>query len=121
MGVHDKFLPMVQRLLKKHGRTVTFIELNDAGTLPWEGASGTKRSVSATGCFVEPDSLQRLGLGVRIEDLIQRSKRIFLSPGPAALDGFNQVLDEGQYYTITGMESLRPGATTLLHFVGLDR
>jgi hypothetical protein len=125
MAVHDKFVALAQRLLTKHGRTVTLIELNDVGALPWEGpanpTAAPKRSLQIAGCFVEPDSLQRLGLGVRIEDLVQRSKRIFLSPGPLALDAYNQVLDEGQYFTITGMETLRPGVTTILHFVGTDR
>jgi hypothetical protein len=125
MGVHDKFLSMVNRLLTKHGRTVTLIELNDVGALPWEGATAPaaapKRSLVTKGCFVEPDSLQRLGLGTHIEELVQRSKRIFLAPGPAVLEGFNQVIDEAQYYTITGMETLRPGTTTLLHFVGVNR
>jgi hypothetical protein len=125
MAVHDKFLALVNRRLTKHGRTVTFIELNDVGALPWEGpadpTAAPKSSLVTVGCFVEPDSLQRLGLGVRIEDLVQRSKRIFLAPGPAVLKGYNQVLDEGEYYTITGTETLRPGTTTLLHFVGTDR
>lgn len=125
MGVHDKFLPMIQRLLKKHGRSVTFVELNDVGSLAWEGAAdptaAPKRSLSLFACFVEPDSLQRLGLGTRVEELVQRSKRICLVPGAGQLVGFNQVLDEGEYYTITGMEALRPGTTMLLHFVGVDR
>lgn len=125
MGTHDKFLPMIQRLLLKNGRSVTFIKLNTVGAFAWEGPADPRTppalSVAATGCFVEPDSLQRLGLSTKIEELIQRSDRIFLSPGTQVLDGFNEVLDEGKYYHITGMESLRPGTTTLLHFVGLKR
>lgn len=125
MGVHDKFLPMIQRLLTKHGRSVTFIELATAGNLPWEGPvdprSPPKRSLTASACFVEPDSLQRLGLGTRIENLVQRSDRICITPGAGLDEKFNEALDEGRYYTITGVETLRPGTTTLLHFVGTKR
>lgn len=125
MGTHDKFLPMILRQLKKNGRDITFIELATAGAFAWEGPadprSSPKRTLVTTGCFVEPDSLQRLGLSTKIEELIQRSDRICLVPGEAVLDDYNEILDEGQYYSITGMESLRPGTTTLLHFVGAKR
>lgn len=128
MGTHDKFLPMILRLLTKNGRAVTFIELGTNGGLPWEGPvdpRGTpNRSLVTVGCFVEPDSLQRLGLSMKVEELIQRSDRICLVPGPAVLDNYNEILDEGQYYSIVapkGIETLRPGTTTLLHFVGVKR
>ena len=126
MGTHDKFLPMIQRLLAKNGRSVTFIELETAGAVPGEGPADPrnppKRSLGATACFVEPDSLQRLGISTKLEELIQRSDRICLVPGSVGvLDGYNEVFDEGSYYSITGMETLRPGTTTLLHFVGVKR
>lgn len=125
MGTHDRFLPMILRLLTKNGRPVTFIELAAAGAVPWEGPADPRgspaRVLTTVGCFVEPDSLQRLGLSTKVEELIQRSDRICLVPGAAVLDDFNEILDEGQYYSITGLETLRPGTTTLLHFVGVKR
>jgi hypothetical protein len=126
MGTHDKFLPMIQRLLAKNGRPVTLIELETAGAVPGEGPADPrnppKRSLTTVGCFVEPDSLQRLGISTAFEELLQRSKRICLVPGSAGvLDGYTEILDESKYYGISGIETLRPGTTTLLHFVGTKR
>lgn len=125
MGAHDKFLPTIQRLLKKHGRTVTFIELETAGAFPGEGPADPrnppKRSLTVFCTFVEPDSLQRLGIGTELDQLIQRSTEICLVPGSNEVADFNEILDEGKYYSITGMQKLRPGTTTLLHFVGVKR
>lgn len=122
---HEQFLPMIVRLLTKNGRTVTFIELATEGPIAYQGPDDPrnppKRSLAVRACFVEPDSLQRLGLTTKLEELIQRSDRIFLAPGAEVLDDYNEVIDEGQYYSITGMETLRPANTTLLHFVGLKR
>lgn len=128
MGVHDKFLPMINRLLKKHGRAVTFIELNATPanpSFPFEGPTSPQasptRSLVTFGCFVEPDSLQRLGITQQIEELLQRSDRIMLVPGSNDLKGYNVVTDEGETYKIAGIEILRPGTTTLLTFVGTLR
>lgn len=128
MGVHDKFLPMINRLLKKHGRPLTFIELSATPAnpaFPFEGPTNPQasptRSLTTVGTFVEPDSLQRLGLSTKIEELLQRSDRICLVPGPADLKGYNVVTDEGESYKILAIETLRPGTTTLLSFVGTLR
>lgn len=128
MGVHDKLLPMINRLLAKHGRSITFIEIGEAPAdplFPFEGPTDPiatqQRTLVTKGCFVEPDSLQRLGLTKRIEELLQRSDRICLVPGPAVLDGYNVIEDEGSTYKIVDFETLRPGTTTLLHFVGTFR
>jgi hypothetical protein len=128
MGVHDKFLPMIQRLIAKNGRAVKFIELNAAPanpSFPFEGptdpAAVPTRTLTTSGCFVEPDSLIRLGITTKVEELLQRSDRIMLAPGSNDLSGYNTVVDEGETYKITGIETLRPGTTTLLHFVGVMR
>lgn len=128
MGVHDKFLLMVHRLVTKNGRVVTFIELNATPANPsfsFEGPVDPQavptRSLTTSGCFVEPDSLQRLGITQKIQELIQRSDRIMLVPGSNDLRDYNVVTDEGETYKITGIETLRPGTTTLLHFVGTMR
>lgn len=120
---------MVLRLINKRGRTVTFKELGSAPanpSFPFEGPTDPEvsavRTLSTKAVFVEPDSLQRLGITTKVEELLQRSDRIMLVPGSVgSLDGYNVVVDEGQTHTVTAIETLKPGTTTLLHFVGTLR
>lgn len=119
---------LAQRLIKKRGRSVTFKELGRTPAdplYPFEGPTSPEasavRTLTTFGCFVEPDSLQRLGLSTKLEELIQRSDRIMLVAGQSSLDGYNVVVDEGQTYQLSGFETLRPGLVTLLHFVGTLR
>lgn len=121
-------LALAVRLIKKHGRSVTFIEF--ASTLadplkPWEGPADPRavpaRQLTTFGCFVEPDSLQRLGQTTKFLELLQRSDFIFLVDGTNDLALYNEVLDTGKYYRITGMETLQPGVNKILNFVGLAR
>lgn len=125
--MHEKQLALVVRLVAKHSRPVTFIQLSTTpGTFPGE-PSGDPRSPPAASlavkaCFVEPDSLQRLGHTSKLDELLKRSDHICLVDGVNPLEQYNEILDEdGLYYTITGMEKLRPGTRTLLYFVGVKR
>ena len=124
----SKFVPIALRLIKKHGRSVTFVELAATPpdpSLPWEGPTNPRgtptRSLVTFGCFVEPDSLQRLGIHSKIDDLIERSERILLVPGPDDLSGYNELIDESENHKIIDIFSLRPGLTTILSFVGTMR
>lgn len=126
MAIHDKFVTLAVRLIKKHGRPLTFIELSNASdpARAWEGTdtaqSNPTRTLVTVGVQVEPDSLQRLGLTIQLSDLVQRSDKVMMVPGPDDLIGYNQAMDEGSYYSIIQpFETLRPGVTTVLHFVGL--
>jgi hypothetical protein len=125
--MHEKQLALVQRLLPKHARPVTFIQLSAVtGGFPGEAAGDPRsppaRSVTTPACFVEPDSLQRLGLSTKIDQLLQTSDRICLVSGIVDLAGMDEMIDDdGLYYKVQGMETLRPGTRTLLHFVGVER
>lgn len=128
MAIHDKFVALALRLITKHGRPVTFIEMSSATAtpaFPFEGPTNPQaaptRTLVTVGCFVEPDSLQRLGISTKFMELLQRSDRIVLVPGPEDLEGFNSVSDESKNYGITGIETLRPGLTNILHYVGTMR
>lgn len=122
-------LALCVRLIAKHGRSITFIEFQ-AGfanpSFPWEGPANPRgapaRILSTIGCFVEPDSLQRLGQTTKLMELLQRSDYICLVSGTNPLEGYNEILDDdSKYYRITGIETLRPGVNKLLNFVGVAR
>lgn len=128
MSDDSRFIPIALRLIKKHGRAITFIELAATPpnpSFPFEGPTDPRgtpaRSLATFGCFVEPDSLQRLGMRSKIDDLIERSQRILIVPGPNDLSGYNELIDESENHKITGIETLRPGLFTLLSFVGTMR
>lgn len=125
--MHEEFLELAEELIGEEGRDVVFIKLATLpGAFPGETA-GDPRNPPASqlptkACFVEPDSLQRLGHTSKLDELIKRSEHICLVPGTTDLEQFNELLDDdGLYYTITGMEKLRPGTRTLLYFVGVKR
>jgi hypothetical protein len=126
--MHEEFLELAEELIPENGREVTFIQLSTAsGGFPGEGPGDPRnppaRAVTVVGCFVEPDSLQRLGLTTKIEQLLQTSDRICLIPGTENLRGYDEVIDsdDGRYYKIQGMEELKPGTRSLLYFVGVER
>ena len=125
--MHEEFLELAEELIGEDGRDVVFIELaNVPGAFPGEPA-GDPRSPPATqlpvkACFVEPDSLTRLGVTTRVQELAKRVDQICMVAGTNPLERYHEVLDDdGNYYKIKGMEKLRPGTRTLLYFVGLSR
>lgn len=126
--MHEEFLELAEELIPENGRSVTFIQLSAAsGGFPGEGPADPRnppaRAVTVIGCFVEPDSLQRLGITTKIDQLLQTSDRICLITGTTNLRGYDEVIDsdDGRYYKIQGMEELKPGTTSLLYFVGIER
>lgn len=125
--MHEEFLELAEELIAEDGRDVVFIQLATLpGAFPGEVA-GDPRSPPAAqlptkACFVEPDSMQRLGMSTRVIELAKRSDQICLVPGTFPLEQYNEVLDDdGNYYKIKGMEKLRPGTRSILYFVGLAR
>lgn len=126
--MHEEFLELAEELIPENGREVTFIQLSTVtGGFPGESAGDPRnppaRSLSVIGCFVEPDSLQRLGITTKIDQLLQTSDRIMLVAGTHSLRGFEEVIDsdDSRYYKIQGMEELKPGTRSLLWFVGVER
>ncbi len=99
--MHEEFLELTEELIPENGREVTLIKLSTAaGAFPGEGPADPRlspaRSVTVKACFVEPDSLQRLGITTKIDQLLQTSDRICLIPGTFDLDGMDEMIDEGR-------------------------
>ncbi len=123
-------LVIARALVAENGRIVTFIAhnitLNDA-TQPWEGPSDARTAPSKTAkmdaVFFNPGERDRLGKTLVSEDLFSRSQQIMMVLPAASVDlkGFQEVLDEGIYWKIMGMEIFKPGKTVALAYVGVSR
>lgn len=119
-------------LLADFGRSVKLVKMNrTAGTpsQPWLGPTDPRANVVAQltliAVFVEPSSLEQLGISTKDSDLVKRSTKIMIiAPGSALthdLATFDEVEDGAMRWRITAIETLKPGATTLLYFIGVAR
>ncbi len=123
-------LVIARKLIKENGREVTFLAHNTIladNTQPWEGPADARLSPSKTAkmdaVFFSPVSLAELGHTVISADLVSRSEQIMMV-APVALvnlKDFQEVLDEGIYWKITGMEIFKPGKIVALAYVGVAR
>lgn len=118
-----------QRLITENGRSVTFIRHDETladADMPWLGPTDARTAPDATSVhdavFVEPDSASQLGLAHIQSDLIMNAEQILIvAQGSVDLSQFQEVLDESVYWKITDIQTLRPGSTTVLSFVGVKR
>ena len=117
-------------LVKENGREVTFIAHNTTlsdNTQPWEGPSDARTAPSKTAkldaVFFNPGERDRLGKTLVKEDLVDRSQQILMVLPPASVDlkSFQEILDEGVYWKIMGMEIFQPGKIVALAYVGVSR
>ncbi len=117
------------RLIKENGRSVTFIRHNQTDAVsaePWNGPTDPRATPDITSVqdavFVEPGSLSKLGLSSETSDLVMNSEKIMMvSPGSVDLSTFQEVLDGAVYWKINKVETLQPGSTAVLSFVGVSR
>ena len=117
-------------LVKENGREVTFIAhnttLND-NTQPWEGPADARSAPSKTAkldaVFFNPGERDRLGKTFISEDLVNRSEQILMVLPTAAVNvqDFQEVIDGGVYFKITGIEVFKPGKIVALAYVGISR
>lgn len=121
---------IAQRLINENGRSVTFIQFDSTPgdvTKPWNGPTDPRATPDSTAAFdavfVSPGAASSLGLSAETTDLIQRSDQIMIVSAGAAIDLriYEEVDDDSQRWKITGVETLKPGASTLLSFVGVKR
>lgn len=119
------------RLIKKNGREITLIGLNETAadpSKPWNGpAAGGETDLIVSGVFVPPNTVRQFGLtalgeGTEFRDLITLSEQvIIIAQGDIDIRTFTDVLDRGERWGIIGMQVLRPGPITLLSFIGVRR
>lgn len=129
MPDYTKLAATAQRLVENSGRDITLVEFNTTpadASKPWRGASDPRTTPDATlavsGVFVEPSSATKLGMSTEVSDLLKRSSQIIIVASTADLKSYNEVIDsDSSRWKIVGMETLKPGDTTLLYFIGVQR
>ena len=121
------------RLVSENGRSVTFLRLDqtiDDSAKPWRGTSNPRTvpddTVTTSGVFVSPmEGGALLGRTTTSIEWIKRSEQIcIVALGATSTDDlsrFDELLDGTERWRITGVETLKPGSTTLLYFVGVAR
>lgn len=123
-------LVIARGLITDNGREVTFLAHNTTlgdASQPWEGPADARTVPSATATmdavFFNPGELSKLGISFVSEDLIARSEQIMMVAPVAGVDlkSFQEVLDEGTYWKITGAEIFKPGSIVALAYVGVAR
>ena len=126
---YSSILATCQRLINKFGRTITLVELSvtrDAPTQPWLGSTDVRttpvESVSTKAAFVEPDSLLRLGREVGVEGFTPRAEQIALLSLDRDISNFEEIIDsDASVWKIIRVSTLKPGLTTLMHYVEVKR
>lgn len=93
---------------------------------PWRGPADPRGTPAATldvsAVFVEPGSLQELGVNAKLLDWVARSEQIAVIAAPQDLREFSELVDtDSTTWRITGVSTLSPSTTRLLHFVGVSR
>jgi len=118
-----------QELIDENGRDVTLIRFNQTpadANKPWAGPADPDATPDATttvrGCFV-PMSGSGLGKDTIDEDLLKRTSELCLI-GPGV--GFdittaNELIDGTVHKKITFVQELKPAATVLMYYVGVER
>lgn len=110
------------------GRAVTLRRLNSTPpdpAKPWRGpvdprAAAITLAVSAV--FVEPSSLQTLGLNAEMVDWVAHCEQVAIVASPDDLRDYSELLDsDASAWRIVGVSALQPATLRLLSYVGVAR
>lgn len=126
---YTEFAELAEEEIAEAGRFVTLVQLGDTPTdplKPWLGNTAAratpKRSEAVMAVFVEPSIMDKLGFNSTTLDFMKRSTQICMIYFDGPLGDFTELVDtDGSIWRVMGLTTLKPGATTLLHFVGVAR
>lgn len=130
MAVHEKFVVLAQRLIKKHGREITLVQFegpSTTSTTPWQGAVDPRGDVSSNltvyAVFVPPSGVASLGLEIETQDLFKNSERVLIFSAGDQVDvsGYSEVEDGSSRWKINILRVLRPGTVSVLAYAGVSR
>lgn len=124
-----RLLATAQRLITANGRSVTFIrhdQTDPDAAKPWEAPVDPRATPDATLVVdvvqVNLADATKLGMTTEQSDLFTKSEKILIvAAGATDLLQFQEVLDDSTYWKITTIETLQPGSTIVLSFVGIRR
>jgi hypothetical protein len=60
-------------------------------------------------------------MSVALQELVKRSKMVLMAPPEVDLEGYDELVDRGERWRITGVQKLEPGDTVLLYYVGVNK
>jgi hypothetical protein len=120
MAVHDKFANLTERLIAKHGRDMTvrkFSRTPADANKPWRGPSpqdppGYEFEVTARAVVIDWTEQE-----VRDDQTRRDSKRLLIAAKPHPtndLKSADSLLDEGQVYSLSRGNLLKPGTTSIM-------
>jgi hypothetical protein len=127
---YDRTLRTGRRLVTKFGRSVTFIQLGagpDNPAQPWKGTSGVRTDPIAEftvdGVFVEPESLERLGLQIQASEFIKGTSEVVIVVTDQSLKQYDEMIDshDGARFKVNNIQQLNPGDKIILHYVRVQR
>jgi hypothetical protein len=124
---YTKSQALAQKLIEANGREVVFNQLGGAPAdplKPWAGAgpASVVNTVTAKGLFASTSiSGKDLGIDVKVLDLLPRVSEVVLVAGSAGIDDFNFIIDGSVRWRIEWIQTLKPGPTTILYYVGVNR
>ena len=119
-----------QRLITENGREVTFVQFDSTpgdANKPWNGPTDPRAAPDSTlvldAVFVAAGAAGGLGLSETVSDLLKRSDQIMIiSPGASAdMSIYQEVIDGGERWKVVGVETLKPGSSVLINYVGVKR
>lgn len=131
MSTYDYSRPLAtaQRLIARFGRVVALQGVSTGPADPSKPLRGpAPPPAPITGipaAFVQPSSLNTLGFGANIIELFAACSQIALiSPigSHSTFDGMKFLIDyDNSVWAIKHIETLKPGETVILHFIGVAR
>lgn len=118
-----------QELVAEFGKAVTLRRLDVTPPdpdMPWRGPTDPRATPAATldvdAVFVEPSSLQTLGVNVTLLDWVKRAQQVAIVAHASDLSDYSELVDsDSSPWRIVGVSTLNPGGTRLLHYVGVTR
>lgn len=127
MADHQKFADFALRMLKKHGRLVTFQKLSSATltpTTPWKGNNSqiVTDTVEVWSCFVPAQGL-KLGIDFFDEELLKTFTQVCMtSQSTMDLSKMTRILDtDKSYWKIQAGQISKPADTVIMYVFGLTR
>lgn len=127
---YSEIIEVAKELIEEFGREVTLIREAQAAAdpnKPWEGpADGGETEVTLYSVVVPPNQvrifgLSALGQATEFVDLMAMSEYIhIIFPGTHDVRKFTHV-DDGERFSITGAQVLKPGNDQLLAYLGVRR
>jgi hypothetical protein len=125
---YSRPLASARRMIERFGRPVALQSVSEGPADPAQPLAGPAAPPApVTGvwaAFVQPSSLQALGLGVNVTKLFATSEQIALiAPKDdyaySDMKFLYDVNDNNRKWVITHIEVFKPGDTVVLHFIGV--